>query len=173
MTVDGRPERAAVAGFGLDLPAELTFHPLGARQLDPNEPDGYPTSDPTSGFTPSYEGFAGIIYGQSGPDTLRLFCIDLHTSTWGGIGYVLGDWTDADVPHVGYVARVLNEYYPNTNEPSALAEKTTRPPRSRPRSGSSATATSSPRATRFTIRSRRSQRRSSRPGRSLSRRRRA
>jgi TQXA domain-containing protein len=107
MTMSGTGPGHSVDGYAADAGAG-----------DPHKP--YPTSNPTSGYTRSDESFAGIIYGQSGNDTLRLFCIDLHTSTWSGIGYKLGDWDAADVPNVGYVARVLNEYYPNTGEPAAL-----------------------------------------------------
>jgi len=32
----------------------------------------------------------------------------------------LGTWDAANVPNVGYVARLLNDYYPHTNEPAAL-----------------------------------------------------
>ena len=53
---------------------------------------------------------------------LSLYCIDINTTTYGGIGYVLGTWDTANVPNVDYVARLLNEYYPNTNEPAALTD---------------------------------------------------
>ena len=34
---------------------------------------------------------------------------------------MLGNWDASGVsPSVGYVARLLNEYYPHTNEPAAL-----------------------------------------------------
>ena len=50
--------------------------------------DGYPASNPTSGFTPKNEGFAGVIYGteSGGGATLKLYCIDINTDTWSGIG---------------------------------------------------------------------------------------
>ena len=44
------------------------------------------------------------------------------TATYGGIGYTLGTWNTANVPNVDYVARLLNEYYPNTDEPAALTD---------------------------------------------------
>ena len=53
---------------------------------------------------------------------LSLYCIDIYTITYGGIGYVLGTWNAANVPNVDYVARLLNEYYPNTDEPAALTD---------------------------------------------------
>ncbi|MBV9192973.1 MAG: thioester domain-containing protein [Solirubrobacterales bacterium] len=103
----GQPVQGFIANFG--------------NPFDPVT-DGYPTTNPTEGFTPKDEGFAGIIYGTpvGGGPTLRLYCIDINTSTWGGIGYQLGTWDAAEVPNVGYVARLLNDYYPNTNEPAAL-----------------------------------------------------
>ena len=57
-----------------------------------------------------------------GGDDLSLYCIDINTDTLIGIGYDLGTWDAANVPKVGYVARLLNEYYPNTNEPAALTD---------------------------------------------------
>ena len=81
----------------------------------------YPTSNPTSGFDPLNESFAGIIYahppGADASQNQSLYCIDIRTATYGGIGYVLGTWNAAVVPNVDYVARLLNEYYPNTTEP--------------------------------------------------------
>ena len=85
--------------------------------------DGYPASNPTTGFSPKDEGFAGVIHGAppGGGATLNLYCIDINTDTWGGIGYALGTWDASNVKNVGYVARILNEYYPHTNEPATLA----------------------------------------------------
>ncbi len=84
--------------------------------------DGYPDGNPTAadGFTPKGEGFAGIILGRptDGSPEVNLYCIDILTATFGGIGYELGTWDSTTVPNVGYVARLLNEYYPNTNQPA-------------------------------------------------------
>ncbi|HTX33328.1 MAG TPA: thioester domain-containing protein [Solirubrobacteraceae bacterium] len=88
--------------------------------------DPYPTSNPStspgSGWSVKNEGFAGIIHGTpvGGGATLNLYCIDINTLTREGFGYVLGTWDSANVPNVGYVARILNDYYPNTNQPSSL-----------------------------------------------------
>jgi hypothetical protein len=93
-----------------------------ASTFDPTK-DAYPSSaTPPSGFYDKNEGFAGIIHGTpvGGGDTLNLYCIDILTLTYGGIGYVLGTWDAANVPNVGWVARILDEYYPNTNEPTTL-----------------------------------------------------
>ena len=97
-----------------------------ADTTNPFDPvaDGYPASNPTTGFTPLDEGFAGIIRGQptDGSAELSLYCIDILTATYNGIGYLLGTWNIANVPNVDYVARLLNEYYPNTDEPAALTD---------------------------------------------------
>jgi hypothetical protein len=96
-----------------------------ANPSNPFDPatDPYPPVDPTDGFTASVEGFAGVIYATSSDGTPeRLYCIDIGTNTWIGIGYVLGTWNEANVPHVGYVARLLNQYYPTTDEPAALTD---------------------------------------------------
>jgi len=46
----------------------------------------------------------------------------LRSPTFPGIGYGIGTWDSADVPNVGYVARILNEYYPLIpNQPAGLA----------------------------------------------------
>ena len=86
--------------------------------------NGYPADDPTSGFTPSQEYFAGLIHGEptDGSPEVRLYCIDIRTDTLSGFGYYLGTWGAAAVPNVGYVARLLNEYYPNTAKPAGLTD---------------------------------------------------
>ncbi|MGB8876510.1 MAG: hypothetical protein WCD11_09350, partial [Solirubrobacteraceae bacterium] len=91
---------------------------------DPSNPfdpvaDGYPAQNPTDGWSTKNEGFAGVIHGTppGGGAPLNLYCIDINTDTWGGIGYALGTWDASNVRNVGYVARILNEYYPNTNLP--------------------------------------------------------
>ena len=111
--MSGTGHGQAVRGFIADTSS--TFDPVK---------DGYPSSNPTTGFTPKDEGFAGIIFGRptDGSPDLSLYCIDILTATYGGIGYVLGTWNTANVPNVDYVARLLNEYYPNTNEPAALTD---------------------------------------------------
>ena len=89
-----------------------TFDPVGTP---------YPTTTtPPAGFRPLDEGFAGIIHARppEGGADLSLYCIDILTATYGGIGYRLGTWDTANVPNVGYVTRLLDEYYPNTAAPA-------------------------------------------------------
>lgn len=89
---------------------------------DPSVP--YPTTDPpVPPFTSRDESFAGIINATpvGGGADLHMYCINILTSTYIGIGYELGDWTGASVNNVGFVARILNDYFPNTALP-ALAD---------------------------------------------------
>lgn len=107
ITMTGTAEGQAVMG-GL---------PVDGSTSDPGV--AYPAAPPDD-FTPYDAGFAGIITAE-GTDgsSLRLYCIDIHTSTYPGIGYENGSWEDSGMPNLGYVARLLNDYYPNTDEPAA------------------------------------------------------
>lgn len=91
-------------------PVGSTFNPL----------DGYPADVP-AGFDPLNESFAGVILARSqiSGATLSMYCIDIRTSTYPGIGYERGTWDESNVPNVGYVARILTEYYPTTALPTA------------------------------------------------------
>ena len=95
-----------------------------AEASNPFDPilGGYPASNPTTGFTPKNVGFAGIIHGMpaGGGALLDFYCIDLLTATGTGFGYGLGSWNAANVPNEGYIARLLGDYYPNTEEPASL-----------------------------------------------------
>ena len=89
---------------------------------------GYPTAIQESWPTQN-EGFAGlinllVISGPGTGTTFAAYCIDLLTNTWGGIQYKPGEWTEANVPNVGFVAQLLQSYYPTTNEPSGVDENT-------------------------------------------------
>jgi Thioester domain len=41
-----------------------------------------------------------------------------------GNGYILGTWDEANIPNVGYVARVLEDYYPYTDQPTMAPDGT-------------------------------------------------
>jgi hypothetical protein len=86
--------------------------------FDPST-DPYPSSPPPD-FSPKDEGFAGVIFAEppGGGTEQTLYCIDINTDTYIGFGYLLGTWDEANVPNVGFVARLLDEYYPNTDEPT-------------------------------------------------------
>jgi hypothetical protein len=119
------------AGSNTDMRFESVGpgHGVSGFIADPGNPfnpvtDPYPPSNPTTGFTPQDEGFAGIIIGvpTDGSADLSLYCIDIRTLTYPGTGYELGTWDAANVPNVGYVAQLLNTYYPNTPLPAGLAD---------------------------------------------------
>ena len=120
-----------------DTNTQLRLSSLGPGQgvsgfiADPGNPfnpvtEGYPTSDPdtTMGWSARDEGFAGVIHAlpPGGSAEISLYCIDISTETFLGTGYVLGTWDRANVPNVGWVARLLNEYYPTTDEPAGLTD---------------------------------------------------
>ena len=92
---------ASVRGFIAD--ASSTFDPVL---------DGYPAGNPTEGFTPKDEGFAGIIHARpptpAGAAELSLYCIDISTITNIGFGYVLGTWNAAK--EKGLVRKEGKEY---------------------------------------------------------------
>ena len=109
---------------------QLTLSATGAGQgvtgwiAEPSTPfdsatTPYPTTPP-AGFSPKDEGFAGIIIGTpvGGGPNLQLYCIDILTDTFIGFGYGLGTWDQAAVNNVGFVAQLLNNYYPNTALPA-------------------------------------------------------
>ena len=68
--------------------------------------------------------FAGIINTTDilGTNTAQMYCIDLRTETRVGLGYVNGTWDEGNVPNIGYVNRILNTYYPETDLPTGLTE---------------------------------------------------
>ena len=110
ITMVGTGPGQAVSGF--IAPADSTFDPTA----------GYPDQPPAD-FTPLNEGFAGIIHaqviGSNPPEILNMYCIDILTPTWPGLGYEGGTWDEADVPNVDYVSYILNLYYPNSGLPDA------------------------------------------------------
>lgn len=113
------------------VPSEIVITELGAGTgVDGSIGAVGSTSDPsvayppdTTGFTPLNEGFAGAIVAQppaGPPPTLSMYCIDIRTPTNIGYGYNLGTWGEAAVTNPGYVARILNEYYPNVPDLPAI-----------------------------------------------------
>ena len=54
-----------------------------------------------------------------------MYCINIRTPTNIGFGYNLGTWNEANVTNVGFVARVLNDYFPhNPAQPAATSTET-------------------------------------------------
>ncbi|CEA09917.1 hypothetical protein BN1051_03297 [Arthrobacter saudimassiliensis] len=94
--------------------------PPAATPQDPTAP--YPASPP-AGYT-AENGFAGIITTASIDDptlTGEMYCINIRVLTEPGIGYENGTWAESNVSNVGYVAYILNNYYPaNPAAPAGL-----------------------------------------------------
>ncbi|WP_152229598.1 MULTISPECIES: thioester domain-containing protein [Arthrobacter] len=122
------PAQAVFSGEspGEELPSDITeitmtgtgagqgvaggLPPLGTP-FDPTT--GYPADVP-AGYEPANEGFAGIITTVDAVgNTQQMYCIDIRTSTYTGLGYESGTWDESNVPNIGYVNRVLNSYYPD------------------------------------------------------------
>ncbi|MFZ3418047.1 DUF5979 domain-containing protein [Arthrobacter sp. 3Tela_A] len=94
--------------------------PVGAP-FDPTT--GYPADVPT-GYETANEGFAGVITTVDAVgNTQQMYCIDIRTSTYTGLGYESGTWDESNVPNVGYINRILNSYYPD--QPGLPAEAPT------------------------------------------------
>ncbi|HEY7970896.1 MAG TPA: thioester domain-containing protein [Candidatus Limnocylindrales bacterium] len=121
---------------GRGLPAHITLSGIGPGQgvnggLAPASFDplgGYPATIP-AGSDPEAPGFAGVIQATTNttpPEVLEVYCIDLRTNTEVGISYTLGTWDAASVPNTARVARILNDYYPNSNLPSGAANNNER-----------------------------------------------
>lgn len=107
----GTSSEMLMSGTGSGGGVDGFIGPTGSIS-DPTVP--YPSAPP-AGFTSHPEGFAGIIFGTptGGGATLSLYCIDILTLTYGGVGYNLGTWDASNVHNVGFVAYLLNHYFPN------------------------------------------------------------
>ena len=110
------PSEIVLSDLGPGTSVQGRIGPTGAVS-NPNVP--YPP--PTAGFTPLNESFAGIILATppgGGPPTLQMYCINILVPTATGYGYNLGTWSEANVNNIGFVARLLNDYFPNTGLPA-------------------------------------------------------
>ena len=110
------PSEIVLSALGPGTSVQGQIGPSGSVS-DPSV--AYPP--PLTGFTPLNESFAGVIEATppgGGPPTLQMYCINILTPTAVGYGYNLGTWSEANVNNVGYVARLLNDYYPNTALPA-------------------------------------------------------
>jgi hypothetical protein len=114
----GTSSEMLMSGTGPGSGVDGFIGPTGSIS-DPAVP--YPSAPP-AGFTSHPEGFAGIIFGTptGGGATLSLYCIDILTLTYGGVGYNLGTWDASNVHNVGFVAYLLNHYFPNVPAPAGL-----------------------------------------------------
>jgi hypothetical protein len=106
----------------------ITCTPAGSTNCISNYPAGNPTpvGSAATAWTQRNGIFAGTLRAHPVPNpdnvTLFLYCIDIHTPVSSGYGYELGSWEASGMPNVGYVARILNFYYPNVpGQPSSLS----------------------------------------------------
>jgi TQXA domain-containing protein len=85
--------------------------------------DGYPeaTDVPTTWdqHDSSYVGLIPTVDGAG--ETVLTYCIDLFTSTQSGVTYERDEWSDANVRNLGYVAHILQNYYPSEPQPDGVA----------------------------------------------------
>ena len=78
----------------------------------PFDISAYPGDVPAT-YEANNPSFAGTILTEDQElNTQEMYCIDIRTSTYSGLGYESGTWGEANVPNVGYVNRILNNYYP-------------------------------------------------------------
>lgn len=104
-------------GPGATLPG---LQPPSPITQDPQAP--YPDTNP-AGYA-SVSTFAGTIIASSVSDpslTAEMYCINLRVSTYVGIGYESGSWEESNVPNIGYVTYILNNFYPTVAEPAGLS----------------------------------------------------
>ncbi|MCC3303179.1 thioester domain-containing protein [Arthrobacter sp. zg-Y895] len=105
-----------MTGTGVGTAATGGLPPVGETfdisTYPPDVPANYEADNPS---------FAGtILTADAEGNTQEMYCIDIRTSTYSGLGYESGTWGEANVPNVGYVNRVLNSYYPD--QPGLPAE---------------------------------------------------
>ncbi|MEV4254775.1 thioester domain-containing protein [Spirillospora sp. NPDC049652] len=95
---------------------------VGPESLDPTK--GYlPRGYESRGFRPREVGRAGIVRGVRADGTLvRAYCFDLEHPARGHMAYRFGTWSEAPAKNLGYIARTVHEYYPNTSRPAGLSE---------------------------------------------------
>ncbi|WP_205657224.1 thioester domain-containing protein [Aeromicrobium chenweiae] len=135
----GRPAHAEpIVGGDEPVPSnspftELQLGPitgaLGVSNVDAfNAPatfdpfSGYPETIP-AGWETHDVAYAGLLpASDSEGNEVFTYCIDLFTSTQTGVTYERGEWTEANVRNLGYVAYILENYYPTVpNAPAGVA----------------------------------------------------
>ena len=98
-----------MVGQGVGTPATGGLPPVGTGF----DITSYPADVP-AGYELNNPGFAGTIITRDAAGTEQsMYCIDIRTATYSGLGYESGTWGEANVPNVGYVNRILNSYYPD------------------------------------------------------------
>ncbi|MFI7274920.1 thioester domain-containing protein [Streptomyces sp. NPDC049879] len=121
------PEQRAAGPAGLFTEATIIGTVNGTALSAYDAPDdfdplgGYPAGIP-DGSTADPVAFAGTIEIQDRNGTTALsYCIDLDVDTEVGIHYEFGEWSEANVPNLGYVEYILLNYFPVTAEPAGAA----------------------------------------------------
>ncbi|MDL5351219.1 DUF5979 domain-containing protein [Microbacterium sp. zg-YB36] len=116
----GRGSNTEIVTTGIDEGLRTTgYLPPTAIVPDPATP--YPDGPPAD-YT-SRSGFIGIITTKSVDDpssTREMYCIAARTPTAVDIGYQSGTWSEANVPNIGYVTYLLNNYFPAVDAPAEL-----------------------------------------------------
>ena len=108
-----------VTGFG---PGQVVqgLHP--GEVTVPNPLAEYPAENPADYV--NMDTYAGIVQTASVDDPEQvalMYCINVYLDTEAGVDYVLDSWEESNVPNIGYVTYVLNNYYPNTGLPAGQA----------------------------------------------------
>lgn len=81
---------------------------------------GYPETPPAGSTATKVAHMKLIQAKDANGETALTYCIDLSVGTSGGLNYERGDWTEANVPNIGYVAYLLENYYPTTSLPAGV-----------------------------------------------------
>ncbi|RFU43595.1 hypothetical protein DZF91_00455 [Actinomadura logoneensis] len=96
---------------------------VGPESMDPLHgyvPRGYSPRD----FHRRVIRHAGIIRGiREDGKLVRAYCFDLEHPTRGHMPYRYGTWGEARTRNLGYIARTIHDYYPNTAEPAGMSER--------------------------------------------------
>ncbi|MQW75430.1 LPXTG cell wall anchor domain-containing protein [Nocardioides sp. dk4132] len=83
---------------------------------------GYPETTP-EGSTPHQDSYLGLILAKDGHGENALtYCIDMFTGTGAGINYKRGDWSEANVPNIGYLGYILENYFPTAPRPAGVSD---------------------------------------------------
>lgn len=110
---------APVAGPNSDIemtgtgPGENIRGFLAATPTIPDPLAPYPAENPVG--VPTSDHFSGIITTADVNDPTavgQMYCINIRVVTTDGVGYVNGTWEESNVPNIGYVNYILNNYYP-------------------------------------------------------------
>ncbi|WP_312183176.1 thioester domain-containing protein [Arthrobacter sp.] len=109
-----------ITGFGPGLEIQGLHPGQGTVQ---NPLAVYPEANP-AGYV-DIDTFAGIVETANVDDPSEIalmYCINVFLETGEGTAYQLDSWAEANVPNIGYVTYILNNYYPMMPGPAGLNE---------------------------------------------------